>query len=60
MVIGYCVVPHYVEAEPTRIDGWCVVERSSAADTSLGCYPTREEAEAVCHRMTASLHNHVA
>lgn len=60
MSLAYCVVPHYDQEEPTKVTGWCVVERSSNADKSLGCYPSREEAQAVCQRLSDDAENEVA
>ncbi|WP_027351080.1 hypothetical protein [Halotalea alkalilenta] len=51
MSTSYCVIPHYDEFETTKVVGWLLIERTCAADNRLGCYPSREEAEAVRLRM---------
>lgn len=60
MVTSYCVVPHYDALEPTEVKGWCVVERTSSADRTINCYPTREEAQASVETLNAQANHNVA
>lgn len=53
MTNSYCVIPHYDTNVPTKILGWCVIERTARADNHMGYYPTQTEAKAVCQRMAA-------